>query len=369
MSSTIVMNLYKKERNEEFDEFIKTLLTQLNINKYSNIFEYLCLQRDVFSQILTSKSYSTSRNYEAYEQIGDSLANSHLLIFSMNKYPEMKCREGVVVASRIKIKYGSKEVFWKIGEALGMWEWINAAEHERSRMKKSLLEDCFEALIGGIFDTILNSDLHPHVDVRYSLANVAVKTMLDTVYSELDIKRDYDTLYDPITRLKELVGRYRDEMKEDYSVSHRDEDKNKTIQTVKNGITGEVWAIGVGNIKQDAKRDAAKKALKFLIAKGYTEDKAKIEKFEKFIHPIRREIKSGYTDFRLSKSAKDPIVKTTRFLRACEEHDLDTMKKLCKVKGFDHTRRDSYGRGPLDCVLCSGSNTKIEKWLSKKRYI
>ena len=175
----------------------------------------------------THKSIDENNNYESYEFKGDSTANNCLVWYFSRRFPHLNTTENVKTLARLKINYGSKKMFYTLGDKLGMWEYITAGTEKRvtkmkkkmnNRMivvenenvidikqtkKKSLLEDCFEAFIG--VTQILLDEF-----VKYGTGYKICYNIITKLYDDLDIKLDHESLYDPKTRLKELFDKHSD---------------------------------------------------------------------------------------------------------------------------------------------------------------
>jgi len=103
--------------------------------------------------------------------------------------------------ARLRINYGSKDSLYKIAENLGFWDYISSSEDERSRNRKSLLEDSLEAFMGAT-EMILNKKFCN--GVGYAV----VYDIMKKIFDGMDISLIYEDLFDPKTRLKELFDFY-----------------------------------------------------------------------------------------------------------------------------------------------------------------
>tara|TARA_Y100000591_G_C21791209_1_gene676656 strand:- start:448 stop:1476 length:1029 start_codon:yes stop_codon:yes gene_type:complete len=173
----------------------------------------------------THKSIDEENNYENYEFKGDSTANNCLVWYFSRRFPDLNNTDNVKTLARLKINYGSKKMFYTLGEKLGMWEYIIAGQESRiirtkkkvnGRMinveneniidikqtkKKSLLEDSFEAFIG-VTQTLLDEFVSNGSGYKICY------NIISKLYDDLEIKLDHESLYDPKTRLKELFDKY-----------------------------------------------------------------------------------------------------------------------------------------------------------------
>ena len=189
--------IYYGDRSQLFKNIISNVLKKSNIkSKYINVLlsaENIKKYEDVF----TSSTVDPQNNYEIYEQLGDMTANKFIVCYSYQRFPVLKTTEGVKIVARLRINHGARASFQKIGEELNFWELITATVDERSRKKKDLLEDCFEAFIG-CTELILDTTFLPGVGYHI------VYNMLKSIFDDIPMHLSYNKLYDAKTRLKEL---------------------------------------------------------------------------------------------------------------------------------------------------------------------
>lgn len=155
----------------------------------------------IYKSAFTSSAVNADLNYEMYEQMGDVTINKFLVWYFYKRFPQLKCPAGVKVIARLRINYSSKKAFARIADRLGFWEYIVCTQPERERRKNVLLEDVFEAFIGATESIIDNAE-------TIGLGYAAVYSILDSIFSEENIRTDYDHLFDAKTRLKELFDFY-----------------------------------------------------------------------------------------------------------------------------------------------------------------
>ena len=94
------------------------------------------------------------------------------------RFPQLDCPQGVKVVARLRINYGAKKSFYKIADDLDFWEYISASEQERSRNRKSRLEDSLEAFMGAT-EMILNTTFCN--GVGYAIIYDIMKKIFDTI--------------------------------------------------------------------------------------------------------------------------------------------------------------------------------------------
>ena len=265
--------IYLGPRDETFKALITSLLERGKIKpKY---IESLVTPENmkIYGQAFTAESADKETNYEIFEQLGDVSANKFLVWYFYRRFPQLECPLGVKVVARLRINYGAKQSFAKIGESLGFWPFISATEAERSQKKKSLLEDCLESFVG-CTEQLLDKQYRP--GVGYAI----VYDILASVFDQYPISLEYNDLYDPKTRLKELfdVKEYKKTLGSWTFVDSRDEDAQLAesyLYQIPPGFTAankdKLRQIGVGRAakKPDAQQKAAKEGLKTLQSWGF----------------------------------------------------------------------------------------------------
>ena len=192
-----IPGLYIADRGTKFKTLVTSVLKR-GIKKQ----KYLDILTDeqgmeVFSAAFTSELVDPLQNFQVLEQLGDLSANKFIVMYLYRRFPQLKCAEGVKVAARLRINFGSKQSFFKIAEDLGFWEFISATNDLRQRKMKALLEDVFEAFLGAV-ETIFDDR------VKMGLGYSVVYKILENIFDEISISLAYESLYDAKTRLKEL---------------------------------------------------------------------------------------------------------------------------------------------------------------------
>jgi dsRNA-specific ribonuclease len=151
---------------------------------------------ELYTLAFTAPCHDEINNYEFLELLGDSVINTSIVKHFTNRFPELQCPTGVRTIARLKIKYVSKDTFYKFAEQLGFWPFINASAETRERRKKPTLEDVFEAFCGAT-EWLINQKIGNHVGYH------VVQKFIDHLFDQLDISLEHTSLYDAITRLKE----------------------------------------------------------------------------------------------------------------------------------------------------------------------
>lgn len=273
--------IYLGERDLNFKSFITQLLKKGDMKqKYIDILTS-DESMEIYSAVFTSELVDENNNYQVYEQLGDLTGNKFIVWYIYQRFPRLKCTEGVKVAARLRINYGAKNSFFAIAEKFGFWEFISAPHDLRQRKKKSLLEDVFEAFIGAT-ESILDESVSMGTGYKY------VYKFLQAVFDDMKISLKYEDLYDSKTRLKELFDSFKErlgtlyyeEKKEDlitYSYCFRVEGFQGNIgegvvlvpsmlKNCKKTMIGK----GSAALKADAQQSAATDALKNLEKQGFS---------------------------------------------------------------------------------------------------
>lgn len=208
--TSIIQNVYLGSRGADFKSLITGLLRRGNLKpKY---IEKLTDQNgmEAYGQAFTARTADSVNNYERFEQIGDVTANKFIVWYAYRRFPQLDCTDGVKVVARLRINYGAKQFFGPLGEQLGFWPFISAAEegvernqYYRNRNKKDLLEDCFESFVG-CTEYLLDRAFRP--GVGYGI----VYDILANIFDEIQISLKYEDLYDAKTRLKETFDAYKE---------------------------------------------------------------------------------------------------------------------------------------------------------------
>jgi dsRNA-specific ribonuclease len=269
----LLVKLLKKGRLQT--KYINLLLSKNSIKEYANAF--------------TAKSADPINNYERFEQIGDVTANKFIVWYAYRRFPQLDCTQGVKVVARLRINYGAKAFFGRLGEELGFWPFISAQidgnernTYYRSRNKQDLLEDCVESFIG-CTEYLLDKAFRP--GVGYAI----VYDLLETVFNDIDMSLKYEDLYDSKTRLKETFDVFKTTIGTWRFLEHKIEGQDGYTNTVSQifqippGIkpiarrSGDQchpehgWILigeGVGCKKSDAQQRAAEAGITFLRHNG-----------------------------------------------------------------------------------------------------
>mgnify|MGYP001363351438 FL=1 len=129
------------ETNNMFRNHVESILKLGKLRKKtiallldSKLGDYTGLQ--LYSFAYTHKSIDEINNYEVFEFKGDSTANNCLVWYFLDRFPSLNNPENVKTLARLKINYGSKKMFYELGEKLGMWPFIRAGTEVRTTKTK-----------------------------------------------------------------------------------------------------------------------------------------------------------------------------------------------------------------------------------------
>lgn len=275
---TIPTEIYYGSRGSDFKSLINSLLIKGQIKqKYIDL---LLNEKNmkIYGDLFTSNLVDPIDNYQYYETIGDGVAKNFIVNYSFRRYPFLKNAEGVQIVSGIVIEYGSKKTFHRFAESLGFWPFITSTQEDKNRNKKDLLEDVFEAFLGGT-SSILDEQIRN--GVGYAICYDILKNIFDNI--EIDLR--YEVLFPPKTRLKELFDAFKDLGQAKYEESFVKNDLGHRITTSivykVDQKTGKKEELGRGTaaIKDDAQPKAAEQGYLYLSKLGYQKQKSPIYKY------------------------------------------------------------------------------------------
>lgn len=257
--------------NTGFADFVLNLFKQVGIEDVR-----LAAYMDIFYEAFTTLAVNEKANYQWLEQLGDVYFNTLLVDHIYKKYPHLRNHASVKIVARLRILYAGKDKMCLMAEKWGFWPWINGTPYEKLNMKKPLLEDVFEAFFGAC--KIVGDKISPYYG--YEICARVFEGMYKNVDFCVDQKQSefqlYNTLVDSTTQLKEL----RDCFKQELSSLQYGEKKVGHQFVAQVFLGGEI--IGTSDVickLKDAKKQAAKHAVKYLAHKGFTmENRAKKSK-------------------------------------------------------------------------------------------
>lgn len=187
-------------RGEMFTSFLKEVFKKGNIKeKYAG-----CLLSPesvkLFERAFTHESADNLDNYQFLEILGDITVNKIIVWWFSRRFPKLNNPMGVEILARFKIAYGARKTLFIIGQKMGMWPFITISKEKITEMQKTI-EDTLEAFMGAI-EKILDERFM--VGVGYNIVYDILSYYLD----QLDIDLSYEALYDPRTRVEQILQYY-----------------------------------------------------------------------------------------------------------------------------------------------------------------
>jgi len=262
MMSEKLQGIYFAERGLIFKDFLKNILKKTGVRK--ELIDILTEDSSmlIYNNAFTSDSVDMDNNYQILEQIGDLTGNKFISNYMYERFPLLDRTEGVQVVARLRINYGAKESFSEFARSLGFFDFITATnELRKSNNMKDLLEDVFEAFLGAT-ERIL--DRRKRVGVGYAV----VYDILGTIFDNIEISLRYEDMYDPKTRLKELLEKDKKLYgKEQYRNDRTGSLVRSEVIRILNGVET-VIGVGVASLQTPAEEKAAQMALDNLAKKG-----------------------------------------------------------------------------------------------------
>lgn len=382
-----IKGIFLGSRDESFKTMVKNVLKRGNLEKkYSSVL----LTESALTQYgyaLTSDLIDITNNYQYYEQIGDLSVNKFIVAYIYERFPQLRIPDGVKVAARVKINYGSKNSFCKFAEALNFWDFVSATNEQRQTKKKSLLEDTFEAFFG--VTEIL-------IDEKFGIGTgyACVYKILKGIFDEIQISLAYEDLYDAKTRLKELFDIhdtklglliYEENKEGIFTVSTAYRLEGASYEVRPDGsvnpkkIMGTYKKISIGHgkavLKADAQQIAAKHAIETLKIHGYVkfapkiysllaQDRKKAETTQEDVSRVLGGCKINDQLQTRGKSKHHTKYTSTALMKYCREGDYVGIK-ICLKLGANPNIPDSEGMFCMDRLLMRKITIETEAWIGK----
>lgn len=371
--------LYLGERGENFKTMIENVLKMSKIKREYR--EILLSEKSIieYMSAFTSEFVDPHNNYQMYEQLGDVSANRFLVYYFYNRFPQLKCSEGVKIVARLRINYGSKQCFSEIAKSLDFEKYISASEDAKYRNMTSLLEDVFEAFIG-VTETIMNEN------VKIGIGNAVVNKILEKIFDKMNISIKYEDLYDAKTRLKELFDMYYEKI--GYIIYEENRNDAGIVKSViyrcsdqKGRNRLEIIGEGEHEIKMNAQQIASNNALILLRDRGYV-------KFAPSLYlKFNGEIENKKTDKRnvlkiigdekninelfptRGKSKYSVSYNSSALGHYCRERDIDGINICLNLRGNPNVL-DSEGNSCIDLLLIGRKDDIVMEIMKiiKKKY-
>lgn len=195
--------IYYGARDQSFINMIRNVLLTSKIKpKFINILISNSNIQNYYSKVFTHSYVDNKNNYEIFEFIGDSIAQTILVQYFYKKFPQLNCIDGLKILARLKINYGAKNIYASFGNKLGFWPFISASLDDRNKNKLKLLEDTFEAFIGAtseILDSFFDKKIGVGINICYDI--------MENLLNQINFSFKYEDLYDAKTRLKEMFDK------------------------------------------------------------------------------------------------------------------------------------------------------------------
>jgi len=218
----------------------------VNLKKFQTLIDYQFKQPDLLGQALTHRSYSSDKNNERLEFLGDSVLSLVITHHIYQRQPEAD--EGDL--SRIRSSLVKQEALARVARDIGLGDYIYLGGGELKSggfRRSSILSDTLEAIIGAIY---LDSGFGPAQDTVLFLYRDYLLTLPDT-----------DTLKDAKTRLQEYLQSRQLGLPE-YKVIKTVGKSHDQVFTVNCSIASLKLAYsGEGSSRKKAEQDAARKTL------------------------------------------------------------------------------------------------------------
>jgi dsRNA-specific ribonuclease len=250
----IYKNIKMIDRDSSFWTLVHSIIKKSNlkeeyIDKILNSNE----AKKLYNQVFTHPTIDAVNNYEWLEILGDSTLNKCVVWYISKRFPQLNCPEGVKIIARLKINLISKKTFAEIAMKLNWWEHVLADEETKQTKMKKVLEDVFEAFFGAT-ELLIDSIVYP--GSGYAICYRIVVAL----FNDLDISLSYESLYDPITRLKEVFDYFKDIGT--FSFENEKKDGFQQVHLYQNvGSKKILIGFGMASLLDDAKQKACQRGL------------------------------------------------------------------------------------------------------------
>jgi dsRNA-specific ribonuclease len=389
MMTDKLQGIYFGERGILFKDFLKNILKKTGVGK--ELIDILTEDSSmlIYNNAFTSDSVDMDNNYQILEQIGDLTGNKFISNYMYERFPVLDRTEAVQVVARLRINYGAKESFSEFARSLGFFDFITATNELRKSNMKDLLEDVFEAFLGAT-ERIL--DRRKRVGVGYAV----VYDILATIFDNIEISLRYEDMYDPKTRLKELLEKDKKLYgKEQYRNDRKGNLVHSEVIRIINGAE-KVIGVGVASLQTAAEEKAAQMALDNLAKQGISKplpnifriiNKEYYKNTEKYIEEIvkssmilqeleKAQIKLNEYNQKAGLEEKKIDINTNIFIKQKTKHSFryesTLLASYCKSRslsgvveciklGANPNVPDINGIFPLDLLLIGKIDDEISK--------
>lgn len=215
--------------------------------------------RNLLNQALTHRSYvnentEATKHNERLEFLGDAVLGFLIGELLYKKYPEMNEAQ----LTRLRSKLVDETQLGKLGQQLGLGRLMRlgkGAEKDKGRQNPSLLNDTFEAIIGAYF-----------LDAGVDAVRIYVQPIFTLLAEQIVTNQSHiggSTFVDSKNRLQQWALAHQGENPVYRIVAEFGPPHAKEF-TARVSIKGIVYGQGKGHRKQEAEKQAAEAALKYL---------------------------------------------------------------------------------------------------------
>ena len=216
----------------------------ININKFQKDIKVKFKKKSLLIKALTHKSANQANNNEKLEFLGDRVIG---LVLSKKLF-ELYPNESEGVLDKRFASLVNRKICYDIGWSIGIQNYIIIGNKKKKINNKDekIISDCCEALIAAIF-----------IDQGFSY----VKDFILRMWKK-NIDKSSVTILDSKTKLQEHSLKCYKTLPH-YRLVSSEGPRHNPIYKISVSITGARQFIGVGNSKQRAEQDGAKKLLKY----------------------------------------------------------------------------------------------------------
>ncbi len=200
----------------------------------------------LFIQSLSHRSIRKEYNNERLEFLGDAVLSLVVGNFLYHKFPDLA--EGKL--SKMRASLVNEDSLVKLSENINLNKFVLISESEernKGRYKKSIISDCFEAIIGAIY-----------IESSMEFLEDFIINLINKTYVNLDlakISQDFKTTLQEITQASLAVI-------PEYNLILEEGPEHKKTFTISISIDGKEYGQGEGENKKKAEQNAAKNAIK-----------------------------------------------------------------------------------------------------------
>lgn len=209
------------------------------------IINYKFKSSQIIIQALSHRSIRKDYNNERLEFLGDAVLNLIVGDFLYHKFPLLA--EGKL--SKMRASLVNEDSLVEMAEKISLNKFVLISESEErnnGRHKKSIISDCFEAVIGAIY-----------IESSMEFLEVFVVDLINKTFQDLNlntISKDFKTTLQEITQA--TLG-----VIPEYNLAQEEGPEHKKIFTIVALIDGKEYGTGVGENKKKAEQNSAQNAI------------------------------------------------------------------------------------------------------------